>query len=106
MGLRGAEDHAPAIHVSSLLSSQLLVQSLVVPGQPLVPALVNTQEEGHLTGTLSPGLLAALGRAQGEEAREADLVGLTQKQLSLKVDLRVQQQVNDNQYKRVVDGVI
>ena len=47
-------------------------------------------------GTLGPQLLAALGAAQGEEAREADLAGLNQKQISLKVDQEVQRQLLDS----------
>ena len=78
LGLRGAENHAAAAHLSSLLSSQLLVQDLTAhhPGVPL-----QQEEEEVLMGTLEPGLLAALSAAQGEEARAADLAGLNQKQM-------------------------
>ena len=55
------------------------------------PAPVPEGEE--LQGALHPELLAAVSEAQGEEVREADLVGLTQKQMSLKVDLEAQRQL-------------
>ena len=92
LGMRGAENHAPAAHVSSLLSSQLLVQDLTTHVQQPVPD-APLQDEEVLAGILGPELLAALGAAQGEEAREAELVGMNQRQISLKVDLEVQQQL-------------
>ena len=46
-----------------------------------------------MQGDLGPRLLAGIGEAQGEEAREADLVGLTQRQMSLKVDQQGQKQL-------------
>ena len=94
LGLRGAENHAPAAHVSSLLSSQMRVQGLTAHVQHPGPIQVAPlQQDEELGGTLEPGLLAALGAAQGEEALEADLVGMNQKQISIKVDLNVQQQL-------------
>ena len=85
LGLRGAEDHAPVAYAASLLCSQLLVQSLLgVDHQlPIDPE----------AGNLSPQLLAAISAAQGEEALEADLVGLNQHQMSSKVDLHQQRQL-------------
>ena len=87
LGLRGAEDHAPVAYAASLLCSQLLVQSLLgVDHQlPIDPE----------AGNLSPQLLAAISAAQGEEALEADLVGLNQHQLSSKVDLHQRAQLID-----------
>ena len=73
MGLRGAQDHAPAAHAASVLSSQLLVQDLVGPRDGDSLALSNE-------------LLAALSEAQGEVASIGDLAGLTQRMLSVKVD--------------------
>ena len=90
LGLRGAEDHGPATYAASVLSSKALTQSLV----GLNHADLGPVPEGEeLQGTLRPELLAAIGDAQGEEAREADLVGLTQRQMSLKVDQEVQRQL-------------
>ena len=83
LGLRGAEDHGPATYAASVLSSKMLTQSLAGPDQAEHGPVPEGEE---LQGSLSPGLLAAIGEAQGEEAREADLVGLTQRQMSLKVD--------------------
>ena len=90
LGLRCAEDHGPASYATSVLSSQLLIQSLAGPDLA-PPAPVPEGEE--LLGNHSPELLAAISEAQGEEAREADLVGMTQKQMSFKVDLEAQRQL-------------
>ena len=90
LGLRGAEDHGPTTYAASVLSSKLLTQSMIGPDQAEHGPVPEGEE---LQGTLSPGLLAAIGEAQGEEAREADLVGLTQRQMSLKVDQHVHQQL-------------
>ena len=90
MGLRAAEDQAPAAHAASVLSSQLLVQDLVGPRVDDRPAL-------------SAQLLAALSESQGAEATEADLVGLTQRMISLKVDEHqlhlLQEQVGEDEVR-------
>ena len=89
LGLRAAEDHAPAAHAASVLSLQVLKQSLTGgrgAGQPLAA-------DDEPETDLSAGLLAAMSAAQGEAASEADLVGLTQKQMAVKVDLHQQQQL-------------
>ena len=77
LGLRSAEDHAPIAFASSLLSSQLLVQDLLGKGEeeldapPLVPQPV----------------LDRISVNQGEETSTESLVGVSQKDLSLKIDL-------------------
>ena len=90
LGLRGAENHGPATYAASLLSSQLLTQSLMNHDEVELGPVLEGEE---LVGSLSPELLAAIGEARGEEAREAVLIGLTQKQMSLKVDLELQRQL-------------
>ena len=89
LGLRAAEDHAPAAYASSVLSAQLRVQDLIGGRQAAA--------EGEEEGILQPQLLAALSVAQGEQeqVREADLVGMTQRQMSVKVDLHQQQQLKE-----------
>ena len=92
LGLRTAENHAPAAYAASTLSSQLLVQDLVGVREP--PLLAVAQPGGVANEprpTLSAQLLAALSAAQGEEATAADLAGMTQKQMSVKIDLHQQQ---------------
>ena len=82
LGLRCAEDQAPAAYAASLLASQPLTRSL--------------QDRLHcgvdLDGIpgLPPHLLDAMSAAQGEEAKKDDLVGLTQRQMVVKVDLHQQ----------------
>ena len=79
LGLRGAKNHATAAHAASVLSSLHLVASLLRrPVDQLFPAL-------------SPQLLALLSVAQGEEALEENLNGVSQKQISYKVDNHQQQ---------------
>ena len=82
LGLRAAEDHAPAAYAASVLSAQLRVQDLVGGRQ-----VVDGEE-----GALGQELLGALSTAQGEQERlrQADLVGMTQRQMSVKVDLHQQ----------------
>ena len=52
-------------------------------------------DEGEEEGALQPQLLAALSAAQGEQeqVREADLVGMTQRQMGIKVDLEQKRQL-------------
>ena len=77
MGLRGAEDHAPVAFAASVLASQPLLQGLLgvnqLPGEEPLPVL-------------APHLLAAITTTTGGEAREEELVGVPQKELSFKVD--------------------
>ena len=73
MGLRAAEDQAPAAFAASVLSSQTLVQDLVGPREGDRPSL-------------SPQLLTTLSASCGEEVQAADLTGLTQRMISAKVD--------------------
>ena len=93
LGLRAAEDQAPAAYAASILSSQLLLQDLVGPRGPPRPAVALPGVDVDLEPkpTLSPRLLANLSAAQGEEATAADLAGMTQKQMSVKIDLHQQQ---------------
>ena len=90
MGLRCAEDHAPAAHAASVLSSQMLVQNLAGPRQGDSQALSNE-------------LLSALSEAQGEAATVGDLAGLTQKMISIKIDQQqhrlLEQQVDENEIR-------
>ena len=80
MGLRGAEDHAPAAYASSVLAAQ-----------PLSRALLG--DDGEPRPVLSNGLLAAMSAAQGEEVREEEVDGLSQKEMSVKVDLHQKQKL-------------
>ena len=88
LGLRAAQDHAPAAHAASVLSAQMRVQDLVGGRQ----AAAEGEEE---EGVLQPQLLAALSAAQGEQVREADLVGMTQRQMGIKVDLEQQRKLKE-----------
>ena len=69
LGLRAAEDHAPAAYAASVLSAQLRVQDLVGGRQ-----VADGEED-----ILGQALLEALRVAQGEQEqlRVADLVGMT-----------------------------
>ena len=75
MGLRCAEDHAPAAHTASVLGSQHLLQGL----------LGNDGQENE-GAVLPPSLLQALTVTMGEEAKEEELVGVAQRHLGAKVD--------------------
>ena len=89
LGLRAAEDHAPAAYAASVLSAQTKIQDLVGGRQAAA--------EGEEEGVLQPQLLAALSVAQGEQeqVREADLVGMSQRQMGIKVDLEQQRRLLD-----------
>ena len=76
LGLRAAEDHAAAAFCSSFLTSQPLVQQLLSTPEP---------------APLAPVDLAAVSIKVGEEVDNESLQGLTQKALTLKVDLANQQ---------------
>ena len=92
LGLRAAEDQAPAANAASILSSQLLLQDLVGPrGPPRLAVALPGVDVDEPRPTLSPRLLAALSAAQGEAATAADLAGMTQRQMSVKIDLHQQQ---------------
>ena len=85
LGLRAAEDHAPAAYAASVLSAQLRVQDLVGGRQ-----VVDGEED-----VLGPEALGALSVAQGEQEqlRVADLAGMTQRQMSVRVDLHQQRRL-------------
>ena len=75
LGLRAAEDHAPAAFATSLLSSQSIRQDL----------LHTTEEDSSIT--IPPALLALLTTKKGEEATTESLQGVSQKAASLEIDL-------------------
>ena len=77
MGLRGAEDHAPAAYAASVLASQ-----------PLSRALLGGRDGAG--PVLSPRLLTAMSAAQGEEVKEEEVENMSQKEMSVKVDLHKQ----------------
>ena len=90
LGLRAAEDHGPVAHAASVLSLQPLRQTMVgatpqAQGDHPLPGDAEPLLDEH-GSDLSEGLLTALSRAQGDEAVEAALVGMTQKQMSFRVD--------------------
>ena len=85
LGLRGAEDHAPAAYAASVLASQ-----------PLATALQDCQGAEEPVLALSQELLAALAAAQGEKVREDELIGVSQKQMSIKIDLHQQRRLHEN----------
>ena len=76
LGLRAAEDHAGAAYASSLLSARPLVQQL----------LGNSEEEAPKT--LPGALLDSLSVKVGDEVTEDTLHGLTQRMISVKIDLQ------------------
>ena len=84
LGLRGAKSHATSAHAASVLSSQHLVASLL------------QRQVDSLFPLLSPQLLALHSASQGEEALEEGLNGVSQKQMSFKVDLHQQQLLLEN----------
>ena len=92
LGLRAAEDQAPAAYAASVLSCKTLVQSLLGPE---IGAEAPVLEGEELLGSLQPQLLAALAVAQGEQVTEADLAGLSQRMISVKVDQHQLQQLQD-----------
>ena len=75
IGLRSAEDHAPAAYLTSLMGCQSLRQAL----------LHLTEEDSQLT--ISAPLLALLSTKQGEDATVDSLLGVTQKAVGLQIDL-------------------
>ena len=83
MGLRAAEDHAPAAHAASVLASQPLSASLLRrrPEEPSPP----------LPQLLLDGLTFALG----EETSEESLEGVSQKMLGLRIDQHLQRQLQE-----------
>ena len=76
LGMRAAEDHGAAAHAVSLLSSQSLAREL----------LYLPEEEGN-QATLPPSLLQLLSSRQGEEATAESLQDISQKAISVKIDL-------------------
>ena len=91
MGLRGAEDHAPAAYAASVLAAQ-----------PLTQVLLRTSLDEEHSPSLSPEFLASLSASLGEETSEEELVGVKQKQLGVKVDLQLQKLL----LERVGDGEV
>lgn len=85
LGLRAAENHGPVAYAASLLSSARITQDLAGP-------LID-QPGGEEATRLSQQLLRSVSTALGEETGAADLVGMSQKQLSLKVDLEQKRQL-------------
>ena len=75
MGLRAAQDHAPAAHAASVLACQ-----------PLLKGLLGNQGQEDEAAVLSPSLVEALTVTMGEEVREEELVDVPQRQLGAKVD--------------------
>ena len=75
LGLRAAEDHAPAAYITSLLSSQDLKESILVKTGEQCPPSISTP------------LLNILDEKLGEEASVSVLRGLAQREISLKIDL-------------------
>ena len=79
LGLRGAEDNAPAAYATSVLASQ-----------PLALSFLGRHQQGKdpdTTQVLPSQAVDAMSVVQGEEAKEEDLAGLTQRHISVKVDL-------------------
>ena len=74
------EDHAPAAYAASVLAAQ-----------PLSRALLGDRDQAP--PVLSPTLLAAMSAAQGEEVTEEEVGSLTQKMMSVKVDLHQKQKL-------------
>ena len=68
LGLRGAENHGPATYAASLLSSQLLTQSLMNHDEVELGPVLEGEE---LVGNLSP-VLAAIGGGKGSGPRGPD----------------------------------
>ena len=105
LGLRGAKSHAPGAHAASVLSSLYLIASLlgrpvqqggegaaeIRPGKEAGGEVAAEVRPGRQQGVLSPLLLALLSASQGEETVEESLRGVSQKQISYKVDLYQQQ---------------
>lgn len=75
LGLGAASDHAPAAYTTSLLSSQDLKLRI----------LSSTEEESP--ANVHAALLTYLGAKMGEEASLDSLIGVSQKAVSLKINL-------------------
>ena len=82
MGLRTAEDHAPAAFAASRLSSQPILLSLK-EGQPQQQPVGEGDQQETI---LQPPLLEALTAAQGCPAVEAELEGLPKYKISKRID--------------------
>ena len=82
LGVRAAQDHAPVHYCASVLASQ-----------PLALALLGTvQGEAEPPTILSTPTLAAISNSMGEDGvTEAELVGVSQKALSSRVDQKLKE---------------
>ena len=87
LGLRLAQDHAPAAYSTSFMDSQPLVSSLLAkPGQE--DQSPESSQDEVSAPQLPPALLTLLAGKQGEEeVTTQSLQGVTQKAASLKKDL-------------------
>ena len=83
MGLRAAEDHAPAAYAASVLAARPLAYSLL-QRPPEEPTLLLPQP-----------LLDNLTASLGEEAKEENLVKLPQKMIGLKIDQHLHESLQE-----------
>ena len=83
LGLKAAEDHAPAAYATSYIASQ-----------PLVRQLLGTQQQAPIN--LSQGLLDTITAKQGEEVTTESLQEETQKTVSKAIDLNNQQLLSNH----------
>ena len=84
LGLRAAFDHAPAAYTTSLISSQDLKESIL------------NLAAGECPLSIPSTLLDHLSDRMGEDATVASLQGVSQSQVSLKIDLRNLQLLTDH----------
>ena len=94
LGLKAAKDQAGAAYASSLLSSRPLVQQLLGKAEEEAPS------------PLPADLLDSLSVNVGDEVTEDTLHGLTQRMISVQIDLQNQQQFADQVVEvEVVEGM-
>ena len=84
LGLRAALDHAPAAYITSLLSSQDMKESI----------LDLTSEE--CPPAISTALMDCLAAKMGEDVTINSLQGVSQREVSLKIDLHYLQLLTDH----------
>ena len=92
MGVRGAEDHAPAAFAASVFDSQSLSQSLL--SEPLL--LEGNDADEGAARVLPPRALAALCVTLGENITEEELIGIRQRKLGEKVDQHLHRRLLDD----------